>query len=30
MLKREYFNAKDGLAGWRIADLAIKLISYDS
>ena len=30
MLKREYFNAKDGLAGWRVADLAIKFISYDS
>lgn len=30
MLKREYFNAEDGLAGKRIADLAIKLISYDS
>src|SRR3989344_1567796 len=30
MLRREYFNAKDGLSGRRIADLAIKLISYDS
>lgn len=30
MLGREYFNAKDGLAGRRAADLAIKLLSYDS
>ena len=30
MLRREYFNAKDGLSGRRVADLAIKLISYDS